>query len=591
MASAAALKRHTISLESRQALIGGAKAEKARRSLYHFLRQSWHVLEPGVKFEDNWHVLAFCDHVQWLLEGWLVANGKGTRAMRDRVVASWAYHGMDYVTGELLVQNMIWNLAPSTLKSRILMVIAPAWMWLHAPAWSVCAISGINDNVKRDSNAHRDLVTSAWYRGTFGITWRIRRDTDSVGDWKTTAGGERKSRTLGEGFTGVHVDALFLDDPDDADRVWSESARKGVQNRWTRAIKNRVKDMDRCLRIAIQQRVHVDDWTAAQVAKGVWSPDDRKAWAWMAIPVLFGRGPRDAPRYSPWGWCDPRTVANENMHTARFSESTLADEERDKGPEGVEAQYNQNPDRFDGGLIKRSNVRFFRIEDWPVSTRPRPAGCGRKEDGSNEDAFVLRYDKLGELDLDWMTVSVDCSNGGERVTNSAVGILVVGGKGMQRFVFDDRTEVMGIDEMYEAVAEACSAWPVQKAIIELKAAGASVISDMRKRLARGDIVAPDGRAAVIELVAYNPGNDSKESRAAAMVSSWRSGLVHVLDGADWLYPKVNDSGRTLDQGFVGEICTFPKSKRNDRVDAIAQVIAYYREAVDVRAGWEALGRM
>lgn len=387
----------------------------------------------------------------------------------------------------------------------------------------------------------------------------------------------------------VH-NCILLDDPDDADRVWNESARRSVQDRWTRAHKNRVKDLDRSLRIAIQQRVHVDDWTAAQVNKSQWSPDDRKAWAWIAVPVLFGHAPKEAPRFSPWGWCDPRRVANENMHPARFSDSALADEERDKGPEGLEAQYNQNPERLDGGLVKRSQVRFFRVEDQPVSTRPRPAGCGRKEDGSNEDAFVLGF-RLGKLDLDCVTVTVDCSNGGERVVNSAVGILVVGVKGMQRFILDDKTDVMGIDAMYEAVAAACSEWPVEKAIIELKAAGASVINDMRKRLERGDIVGPDGRRAVIELVAYNPGSDSKDSRAVVMANAFRAGLVYVLDGADWLYAKTSDSGKTIDQGFVGEICTFPRSKRNDRVDALAQLIAYYLDAVDVKSSWAALSRM
>jgi phage terminase large subunit-like protein len=579
-----------VSRETRRAISTAARAVLAKRYLYWFLREAWGELEPGVEFKDNWHVKAFCDHVQWMLEGWLVALGKGTPEMRERVLASWAEHGLDYIQGQLLVQNMIWNLPPGTLKSRILMVCAPAWMWLHEPAWSVCAISGNDDNVKRDSNAQRELVTSAWYRQTFNIKWRIMRRQDSVANWKTTAGGERKSRSMGSGFTGVHCNALFLDDPDDADRVWNESARKAVQNKWTRAIKNRGKiSLDLTLRIAIQQRVHIDDWTAAQVSKGIWSPDDRKAWAWIAVPVFYGMAPENAPKMSPWGWRDPRRAANDNLQPAIFSDEALADEERDKGPEGFAAQYNQNPERFDGGMIQRSDVRLFRIEGMPVPTRARPAGVGLAEDGKTpEEALVLKFKPDGRLDIDWLTVTVDCSNGSERVTASAVGILVVGGKGMQRFVFDDLTDVMDIDTMYDRVADAIEKWPATKAIIELKAAGASVIANLKKRLARGDIKWPDGTPAIVEVISYNPQNDSKESRAAAMVPAWRAGLIYVLEGQSWLYPKLGDGGKTIDQGFIGEICTYPKSKRDDRIDALGQCLAYYDAKPDHRKRWRSM---
>lgn len=580
-----------VSLEARRQIAFAARAELCRRSLYEFLQWSWAELEPGVEFKDNWHVRAFCDHVQWCLEGWLVALGKGTPAMTARVLASWDEHGLTFEIGKLLVQNMIWNLPPGTLKSRILMVCAPAWMWLHDSTWSVCCISGNDDNVKRDSNATRDLVTSSWYRSAFAIKWRIQRKQDSVSNWKLTSGGERKSRSMGSGFTGVHCNALFLDDPDDADRVWNESARKGVQNKWTRAIKNRGKiSLDLTLRIAIQQRLHTDDWTAAQVAKGIWSPEDRAAWAWIAVPVFYGQAPANAPKYSPWGWCDPRHVANDNLHPAIFSDTALADEERDKGLEGFNAQYNQNPDRLDGGMIPRSAIRFFRIEGMPITTTPRPVGCGITTDGQPTETRIVKLKTNGELDLDWLTVSIDCSNGSERVTASAVGIIVMGGKGMERYIFDDLTAVMDIDTMNDQVAESLERWPCKKAIIELKAAGASVIAELKKRLAKGDIIWPNGAPAVVEVVAYNPGNDSKESRAAAMKPEWTAGLVFVLDGARWLFPTIGDNGRTVDQGLIGEVCTFPKSKRDDRIDAIAQVIAYYAVKPDHRKAWLAMSR-
>lgn len=582
----------TISVDTRVYVARRARAELARRSLFEFIKQAWHVLEPGVAFESNWHIEAFCLHVQAMLEGWLVANGHGTKAMLARVRASWETHGLDYQPGELLVQNLVLNLPPITLKSRILMVFAPAWMWLHCPSWSVCAISSVDDNVKRDSHGQRDLVSDAWYRETFDIKWTLRRGIDAVGEWKTTAGGERKSRTMLGKYTGVHVDCILLDDPDDAHSVHSEAKRREVQDKWTRAIKNRVKHGDRSIRIAIQQRVHADDWTSSQVNKGIWAPDDRKAWAWVVMPLMFGKAPEQAPPMSPWLWTDPRRAANDNMQPGRFSLAFIADEIRDKGSEGFEAQYNQNPQSYDNGLIRRSHVQFFRIKDEPISIRPRPMGCGLTPEGLVAPTLVLGKTSDGGLDLDWMTVSIDASNGSEAVTASAVGILVVGGKGQQRFVFDDRTAVMGIDAMYEAIAACVGFWPVGRVLVELKAAGSSVIADLNKRIRESTLCDDAGapKVVVVESVTPLPG-DSKEGRAAAMRSAWEQGLVYVLEGAPWLYAKVIGGGRVVDEGFVSEMTSFPRSKRNDRVDAMSQLMTYYRSKGDVHARWKALSKL
>lgn len=556
---------------------------RCRNSLYMFTRSMWSQVERGTKAEWNWHIQAFCFHVQSMLEGWLVANGHGDDAMRARVAASWNDHGLDYVDGELLVQNLVMNLPPITLKSKILMVLAPAWMWLWCPTWCVWAVSATEDNVKRDSNAHRDLVESERYRKLFRITWKVRDNIDAVTKWATTAGGERKSSTMGGNVTGMHNDCILVDDPDDAHRVHSEAIRKDTQDKWTRATKNRVKHGDKSIRMAIQQRVHVDDWTAAQTNKGVWSPDDRKAWAWWVIPLQFGHAPEEAPVMSPWGWTDPRKVANENLHAARFSDAFIADEIRDKGPDGFAGQYNQNPRSYDDGMIKRSYVRFFRVADEMPSIRPRPHGCGVAPDGSRETAYVLQRRKDGSLDIDWLTITIDASNGAESLRASQVGILVVGGKGALRFVFDDRTAIMGIERMYEVIAETVAAWPVGRVLVELKAAGSSVINDLRKRMREQQILGPDGSIKNVKIEAIKvPPGDSKESRAAAMVSAWSNSHVMVLDGAEWLYPKVIAGGRTIDEGFVGEICGFPGSKKNDRVDAMSQLMAFYANSNDAK---------
>jgi len=44
------------------------QAERARRHLYEFVAQAWHVLEPATPFLRGLHVEAICQHLQALTD-------------------------------------------------------------------------------------------------------------------------------------------------------------------------------------------------------------------------------------------------------------------------------------------------------------------------------------------------------------------------------------------------------------------------------------------------------------------------------------------------------------------------------------------
>ncbi len=546
--------------------------EIGRNSLLDFFKQAVVAGEvPGITtLEDAPYISAMCWEIQNFFEGWLAARDLAPPAMQARVDTTWAHHKLQRIKGELLVQNMVWNVPPSTLKSTIAMVIAPAWMWLHCPSFKFGCASGNERNVKRDSQACRDIVTSQWYKRTFDIQWSIRTDADSVGKWVTSANGERISTTTGAGFTGTHVHALLIDDPDDANKVFNEPARRSTQDKFQRAIENRVVDERIALRLVLQQRVHIDDMSAFLLARGRWTPSYRKGYAQLVIPMEAGRQPEDSPTETPYGWQDWRTIADECIHPTRFPPEVIADLRTKLGSAGFGGQYNQNPKPEGGGLINIGWFKFFRLEDTNTSTIQRPIGC------TSEPALVLKRKRDGALDLDWLTVTVDCSNGSESNTASAVGILVCGGKDQRRFVFDDHTKVMGILDMYAAVKAVIGLYGAKRVLIELKAAGSSLIADLKQALAKGDIIGPDGKKVIAVVEAITDVRDSKEGRANAMLPAIEAGLVYLLDGAQWL-----TQGRTPgDKGFLDEVCNFPNSKRDDRVDALSQLMTYYRQNDD-----------
>ena len=82
------------------------KREQDRRnasaSLYEFVKQSWHVVEPGIPFIASWHIEAICEHLEAVSAG-------------D-------------------IHRLLINIPPRHSKSTIVSVMWPAWEWLTDPA-------------------------------------------------------------------------------------------------------------------------------------------------------------------------------------------------------------------------------------------------------------------------------------------------------------------------------------------------------------------------------------------------------------------------------------------------------------------------
>lgn len=583
-------------------------AEYARRDLAEFFRQAVAAGEIHGLTSVQWskHLDATCMHVQMLLEGWLVTQSKIVDGVRvplatDEMVArqrnAWilAYGSETAVataTGtdepwlaEPLVQNMIENICPSTLKSTIAMVVANAWIWIIAPHFQFGASSWNDKNVKRDSNATKDLVKSEWYRNTFEITWYVRGDQDAVELWANSAGGFRMSSPIRSGFTGQHVHGMFIDDPDDADAVWQESNREVVHSKFTNAMENRVVDEITCIRFVLQQRVHVDDTTGYLLNIKRWSTDNRKGWAWFVIPLRYGRGPKDAPRVSAFGWEDWRTDEDEVMHPQRFTLAVIADKMTSLQDFGFAAQYDQNPQVESGGMFDRGKAQWWCFEFEDTTKMPkRPRGCA---DRTEAPPLIIKCDRLGlPVGLDDVVISVDATFGSRAKTASNVGLGVFGKLQQRELFLEDRTRNMGVQEQYDRIIECVADWsPVaREIIIEEKALGVEVINQLQRMLASGkhngkDIRGRDGKPVRIKVTAISVGSEAgKIIRARAAAPTWNSGLTYLHDGAPWVYPKVDGGGKTLDDGTFNEVVMFPHGRKMDRVDIFSQVDAHWRDS-------------
>ncbi len=491
-------------------------ADAALLSLAEFVQQGWHTIEP-FELEWSWHHEALCANMQGMMEEWL--------------------HRRDDRRFQMRWHKLLLNICPASLKSRIIMVFGVAWMWLHAPTFQWLCVSANPRNVTSDSNFCRDLVTSKWYRETFKITWAIRPDIDSVQRWATTAGGTRISRGLASAFTGMHVDGILIDDPDDAHDVHSDASRRARQGK-IESLSSRLNDKRHFIMISVQQRVHVDDHTGDQLARG------------DSLHANYALQYNDRTRFDSPFFTDPRTTEGEILQPIRFTPKVIASAKVELGTHGFESQYNGNPSPLEGGMVPRSGFRFFKVAHSEAGPCNRPTGCYTGE------AEVLQRLANGKLDLDWLTITVDATFGSKSETADGVGLLVMGGKLTKRYIFTDETKPMSYPETKKAIRDLLAAYPdVTRILVEKAAAGDPLIQDLELEFAG--------------MMGLGVRSD-KKVRCAAMSPAIEAGTVYLLDGAYWL------------DDFIAEVCLFPNGKHDDRVDALSQLMAFYRESLDMQ---------
>src|SRR4030042_1085997 len=135
-----------------------------------FFRHAWHVFHEDEPLRWGWHIDCICDHAEALINGEFV--------------------GLDI------------NVPPGFVKSLTCSVMFPAWVWLKRP-WYKFLASSTNDHVTlRDARRHRQLVECDWYRRIFRPSWTLSKNQAADGNFATTRGGWRTSRTVRSSIIG-----------------------------------------------------------------------------------------------------------------------------------------------------------------------------------------------------------------------------------------------------------------------------------------------------------------------------------------------------------------------------------------------------
>ncbi len=186
------------------------EAERARRreldrrigSLYAFVRAMWSAAEPGRPYLDNWHVQVVCDALEAVERG-------------D-------------------VASLVLCQPPRTMKSYLVNVFFPAWVWLKHPEMKFLSVSNDKELSTRDSMRMRRVVMAPEYlelvarvaqRG-IAPAWGMSKEQAEKSNFQNTIGGARQCVPVGGTITGKDADYILIDDPYDAsDALLGDAAR------------------------------------------------------------------------------------------------------------------------------------------------------------------------------------------------------------------------------------------------------------------------------------------------------------------------------------------------------------------------------
>lgn len=488
--------------------------------LAEFVREAWHVIEPGTEYHHNWHIDAVCMHLEAVTAG--------------------------------RIRRLLINIPPGMMKSLLVAVFWPAWVWVKRPEWRAVFGSYSLDLSQRDSVRCRDVLQSDWYRDTFRPSWSLAGDQNVKSYFRNTRKGERLAISVTGKGTGFRGDCTVFDDPLKADEAYSEAARETAWRWWGKTMSSRLNDMRTGARVGIMQRLHEEDPAGRIIERG--------GYELLILPSEFEPARRATTSI---GWSDPRTSPGELLFPIMFPADVLEEAKVDLGSDGYAGQHQQRPVAAEGKIVK--------------------------------DAWWRYYDVLPPV-FETVVMSWDMAFKGEDSDADYVVGQVWARLGADLYLLDQVRARLEFTETRKAVQYMAAKWPAASAkYVEDKANGPAIISSLRRTVPGIIAVEPDGdkisrtRAAAPFIEAGNvwlPGPD----QATRILTDWRRAMAdgslfvtdEELQPQRWLPSKVLVAdwvGR-----FVYEFGVFPKGANDDQVDAGTQAIRRLMASVGQRGG-------
>lgn len=456
-------------------------------TLKDFVREAWKVLEPVSTLVWNWHLDLICDYLTLIRDNQFRNLGPE-------------------------LEGIIFNVPPRTMKSLLISVFFPIWVWTTDPSRRFMFVSYSEKLSTQHSVFRRSVIESAWYQKNWNSVFSLSRDQNVKSHYENSARGTMFSTGMQATATGMGGDILIFDDPLNPEQAISQVEREAVNLRFDTTFRSRINDPATGVKIIIMQRLHELDLTGHVLAR------ESSRWKHVSLPAVAHK---DKMWNSPSGELLATRKAGDLLWPERLPQSFLDSQRVGMGSWAFNGQYQQTPAPLDGGIIKRQWVRFYR--------------------------------QLPEK-FEFMVQSWDCTFSGGS-DNDFVAGQVWARSGGKYFMLPYRTyERLDFGPTMAAIKACHGKFPQGHAVlIEDKANGPAIISELQKEIAG--------------VVAVNP-EGGKIARAQATAPLWEAGSIELPD------PQV--FGCTWIEDYLHNICAFPKAAHDDDMDATSQALIYMR---------------
>jgi predicted phage terminase large subunit-like protein len=456
-------------------------------TLKDFVHQAWKFLEPVTPLVWNWHLELICEYLT------LIGNGNFKTVCKD-------------------CEGIIFNVPPRTMKSLLISVFFPIWVWTTRPALRFMFVSYSEKLSTQHSVFRRSLIESGWYQERWSKSFSLSRDQNVKSHYENSERGVMFSTGMQATATGMGGDILIFDDPLNPEQAISQAEREAVNVRFDTTFRSRINDPATGVKIIIMQRLHELDLTGHVLAR------ESSRWKHVSLPAI-------AEQAETIKLLNGQLVQERNpgdlLWPERLPQSFLESQRVGMGSWAFNGQYQQSPAPLEGGIVKRQWVHFYR--------------------------------QLPEK-FEFVVQSWDCTFSGGS-DNDFVAGQVWARSGGKYFMLPYRMyERLDFSPTMAAIKTCHARFPQAHAVlIEDKANGPAIISELRKEIPGVIAVNPEG---------------GKIARAQATAPLWESGSIELPDpqifGLSWM------------EDYLHNICTFPKAAHDDDMDSTSQALIYMR---------------
>jgi len=490
--------------------------DECEADLTEFIRQAWHVVEPGAEYFHNWHVDFIAEHLMAITDGEELEDGSK-------------------------YNRLLINVPPGMMKSLLTNVFWPAWEWgpRNMPHMRYVCASHSQDLAIRDSTKMRRLIESEWYQERWGDRVQIAKDQNQKTKFETTATGFRQAVAAGS-ITGARGDRVIIDDPLSVEDAGSDAVRSSRKEWFLEAVPSRLNKPLESAIIVIMQRLHEEDTSGVILEKGL-------GYDHIMLPMRYEPG-RAQPTLL--GIEDPRSEEGELLFPDRFPESVVDRDELAMGPYAVAGQFQQSPEPRGGGVIKRDWWRKWEGQSYPPFDYVIAA-------------LDTAYTTKSENDPSAMTVWGVYSGGDQAAQITRVpgvdGEITI----LDRQYNQERPKVMlmyawaerlELHELVERVQETMDNYNVSKVLVENKASGYSVAQELRRLYGHEDFY--------VHLI--DPKGLDKLARLYSIQHLFAEGLIYAPQ-------------RPWAEMVINQVAQFPRGKFDDLVDTTSMALKYLRE--------------